>query len=124
MRSLLISFETLHVLVWVVLVYGLLFVRDPGWLFCCIFFAVVVITLGQLTNEYLLDHLTSTLDPLSEESETGKKTRVEGCAGAIATPMGVRETTVSLVLRVMIHFTILVGFYRLYAVLSQRKGFI
>lgn len=122
MRSLLISFETLHVLVWVVLVYGLLFVSDPGWLFCCIFFAVVVITLGQLTNEYLLDHLTSTLDPLSDDRS--KKTRVEGCAGAIATPMGVRETTVSLVLRVMIHFTILVGFYRLYAVLSQRKGFI
>ena len=117
-----ISFETLHVLVWAMLVYGLLFVSDPGWLFCCIFFAVVVITLGQLTNEYLLDHLTSTLDPLSEE--THQKTRVEGCAGALAAPLGVRETTVSLVIRVMIHFTLLVGFYRLYAVLSQRKGFI
>jgi len=122
MRSLLISFETLHVLVWAVLVYGLLFVSDPGWLFCCIFFAVVVITLGQLTNEYLLDHLTSTLDPLSDK--TSQKTRVEGCAGALAVPLGVRETTVSLVLRIMIHFTLLLGFYRLYAVLSQRKGFI
>jgi hypothetical protein len=121
-RGLTIALETVHGLIVILLVYGLLFCPNPNIVFLCLFLSILIIFIGQVSHQCLMNHLqyTWTLSPETAASQN----RFDMVSKAIGNCTAMEPTAVYLVLLVTMHFVVLVGFFRLYTMLSREKGFL
>lgn len=111
-------FQSLDVALWVMVLYGLLFVQDALLLFFCLFLSVFVIVVGQLSKQYWLDVLTSTF-----RVQDKNITRLEYHSTIIGHTLFIDPTAVAVSFQVVVNLIILFGFYRLYTMFSKRKDF-
>jgi hypothetical protein len=120
-HSLSLGIEITNALVVVLLVYGLLFCPNPRVVFLCIFLAVFGIFLGQVSHYCVVDHVQYTM---SVTPDTFPRNRFEIVSDKVGTVARVEPKAIYLVLLVMMHVVILVGFFRLYTMLLKEKGFL
>jgi hypothetical protein len=119
--SLSLGIEITNGLVVVLLVYGLLFCPSPFIVFLCIFLAVFGIFLGQVSHYCIVDHVQCTM---TTAPETFPRNRFEILSDGVGKAVRLEPKAIYLVLLVMMHIVVLVGFYRLYTMLSKEKGFL
>ena len=119
--SLSLGIEITNGLVVVLLVYGLLFCPNPFIVFLSIFLAVFGIFLGQVSHYCIVDHVQNTL---SVTPDTFPRNRFQIVSDKVGIVARVEPKAIYLVLLVMMHVVILIGFFRLYTMLVKEKGFL
>ena len=120
-NSLFVSLEVVNALVAILLLYGLLFCPSSFIVFLCIFIAVFGIFLGQVSHSCLVNHLQCTMNIIPE---TTPQNRFQTLSHGIGKTVLLDPTAIYLVLLVMMHIVVLLGFVRLYNMLSKKKGFL
>ena len=121
-HGLTIALETVNALIAILLVYGLLFCPNPNIVFLCVFLSILFIFIGQVSHQCLINHLQTTWTVTPDT--TASFNRFEKVSNAVGNCIRVQPTAVYLVLLVTMHFVVLVGFFRLYTMLSREKGFL
>jgi hypothetical protein len=107
----------LHVIIWLTLIFGLLLVDDANFLFFCIFFSVCIRISWLITGYCLLNYLENAFDPSTHENYRNKYTQ------HIAEWIGFHAQTISRSIEIVVSVCLVIGFYRLYHMLSTRKHF-
>lgn len=105
----------LHVLIWVILTYGLLFEKNIQFLYFSVFLSVFIVVSWQISGECLLTHIRGPF--MIEENPEGI---VRRCASSLGIASSVAEGSV----QGLISMILCLGFYRLHGILASRKDFV
>jgi hypothetical protein len=114
-----VSLEVLNGAVGCLLLYGLLFSPDAPTVFGCLFFASVLMVLGQITSDYLLNHVQTSFCIQQTSNQ-----RLKYISECVYEKTNVDANAVYLLLMTMMYTVVIIGFYRLYVMLSREKGFV
>lgn len=114
--------EAVGAIIGLLLLGGLLFSNDLGLLYASLFLSVFFIILAQVSGDSLLNHLQSTCS--CAQPEDARRNRFEMASHHVGKTISIDPKAVHLVLLVMMHFVVLIGFFRLYTLLSREKGFL
>jgi hypothetical protein len=114
------TWEILHGLVILLLVYGMLFCPQIYVIYASVVASIVLIVLAQLTDDTLINHLQS----MHEMHPKEEKSRFQIIAQHVGTTVRIEPSAVYLFLLIMTYLTVMVGFFRLFQKLSLLQGFL